>query len=164
MTTTSAVSIVPLEEGDRGWLVALLDEGWGGSLMVSRGRLHNCLALPGLLARLDEVRAGVLLYHIEGAACEVVLLQSVIEGQGVAAALIAAAAQAARAAGCERLWLVTTNDNTPALRFYQRRGFRLAALHPGAVDEARRLKPSIPLYGVDGIPIRDEIELEMALG
>jgi hypothetical protein len=59
------------------------------------------------------------------------------------------------------LWLVTTNDNTHALRFYHRLGFRLAALHPGAVEAARRLKPEIPLLGLDEIPIRDELELEI---
>ena len=30
-------------------------------------------------------------------------------------------------AGCRRVWLITTNDNLRALRFYQRRGFRLVA-------------------------------------
>ena len=66
--------------------------------------------------------------------------------------------------GLRRLWVLTTNDNVDALRFYQRRGFRLSALRPGAVDEARRqLKPEIPELGEYGIPIRDEIELEMPL-
>jgi hypothetical protein len=46
--------------------------------------------------------------------------------------------QIARRAGCTRLSLITTNDNLDALRFCQRRGFRVAALHPGAVDEAGR--------------------------
>ncbi len=36
-------------------------------------------------------------------------------------------------------------------------------MHRGAVDESRKYKPEIPLLGMDGIPIRDEIELEMAL-
>jgi hypothetical protein len=59
------------------------------------------------------------------------------------------------------MWLVTTNDNLEALRFYQRRGFVLSALRAGAVDEARReLKPMIGRVGNFGIPIRDEIELE----
>jgi hypothetical protein len=59
---------------------------------------------------------------------------------------------------------VTTNDNVDALRFYQRRGFRLRAVRPGAVDDARRtLKPEIPAVGEQGIPIRDEIELERAI-
>jgi hypothetical protein len=62
------------------------------------------------------------------------------------------------------VWLVTTNDNLVALRFYQRRGFRLSALRPGAVDEARRrLKPAIPDAGAFGIPLRDELELELRL-
>lgn len=59
-----------------------------------------------------------------------------------------------------RIWLITTNDNLNALGFYQKRGFRIKAVYPGAVDEARRIKPEIPLAASNGIPIRDEIELE----
>jgi GNAT superfamily N-acetyltransferase len=72
-------------------------------------------------------------------------------------------AESARAAGCRRLWLITTNDNLPALRFYQKRGFVLVRLHRGAVAGSRRLKPEIPLTGSEGIPIRDELELELEL-
>jgi GNAT superfamily N-acetyltransferase len=61
----------------------------------------------------------------------------------------------------ERPWVLTTNDNVDALRFYQRRGFRLKQLRPGAVDESRRrLKPEVPEAGEYGIPLRDEIVLE----
>jgi RimJ/RimL family protein N-acetyltransferase len=66
-------------------------------------------------------------------------------------------------AGVGRVWLITTNDNTAALRFYQRLGFDLVALHRDAVDAARSIKPSIPLVGNDGIPIRHELELELRL-
>ena len=59
-----------------------------------------------------------------------------------------------------RLWVVTTNDNLPALAFYQLHGLRLASLRPRAVDLARRIKPAIAETGYDGIPIRDELELE----
>jgi Acetyltransferase (GNAT) family len=78
--------------------------------------------------------------------------------------LIAAIRDLAASHDCRRLWVVTTNDNVDALRFYQRRGFRLAALRPGAVDESRRtLKPEIPAIGDQGIPLRDELELEIRL-
>ena len=61
-------------------------------------------------------------------------------------------------------WLITTNDNLDALRFYQRRGFRITAIHAGAVDDSRaRLKPEIPEAGDHGIPLRDELELELTL-
>jgi hypothetical protein len=48
-----------------------------------------------------------------------------------------------------------------ALRFYQKQGFMIAALHRNAIAASRRLKPEIPEIGFDGIPIRDEIELEI---
>ncbi len=55
--------------------------------------------------------------------------------------------------------MVTTNDNLRALGLYQRRGFRLAALRCGAVDQGRRLKPEISEVGEGGIPLHDELEL-----
>ena len=62
----------------------------------------------------------------------------------------------------KRIWLITTNDNLNALRFYQRRGFVLVALHRGDATWARQhLKPEIPVLGLDDIPIRDELELEL---
>lgn len=66
-------------------------------------------------------------------------------------------------AGCRRLWLVTCNDNLKALGFYQKRGFCLTALHRNVLEVSRKLKPEIPQIGMDGIPLRDEIEMELIL-
>jgi ribosomal protein S18 acetylase RimI-like enzyme len=82
---------------------------------------------------------------------------------GIGTALVEEVAAAAGRSGCRRLWLITTNDNTKALLFYLKAGFTLAAVHAGAVEESRKLKPKIPRIGYEGIPIRDEIELEMEL-
>jgi len=73
----------------------------------------------------------------------------------VGSELHAAAFAAASARGLRRVWLLTTNDNLDALRFYQRRGMRIANVH-----RARALKPSIPTVGEHGIEVHDEIELE----
>jgi ribosomal protein S18 acetylase RimI-like enzyme len=75
-------------------------------------------------------------------------------------ALLDGARRVASGLGLRRVWLITTNDNVDALRFYQRRGLCIAAVHPGAVDRGRLAKPAIPLDGEYGIPIHDEIELE----
>jgi hypothetical protein len=102
---------------------------------------------------------------IQDTDCEVLTLHTDRQWSGIGTALLAEVERIARAAGCTRLWLITTNDNVDALRFYQRRGFRLAALRAGAVDACRAgLKPEIPEIGAPGIPIRDEIELEQELG
>ncbi|MBN1285233.1 MAG: GNAT family N-acetyltransferase [Anaerolineae bacterium] len=153
----------PLEDADRAWAAGLLTERWGSALLVSRGHLWDATTLPGFVAEIDTEPAGLVTYRIDGEECEVTSLDSLRAGQGVGAALLEVVHRAARAAGCRRAWLITTNDNTHALRFYQRRGYCLTALYPGAVEHSRRLKPSIPLVGMDGIPLRDEIELSFWL-
>jgi ribosomal protein S18 acetylase RimI-like enzyme len=139
-----------------------LHELWGETV-VSRGAVHDPTALPGFVAEEGGERVGLLTYRIDGAKCEVVTIDAFPEGAGAGTALLGAAAGAARDAGCRRVWLITTNDNLRALRFYQRRGFRLAALHRNALERSRELKPSIPEIGLDGIPLRDELELELTL-
>jgi ribosomal protein S18 acetylase RimI-like enzyme len=156
------VIIRPLREGDREWVRETLRQLWGETV-VSRGAVHDPTALPGFVAEEGGERVGLLTYRVDGADCEVVTIDAFPEGAGAGTALLDAAARAARDAGCGRVWLITTNDNLRALRFYQRRGFRLVAVHPDALERSRELKPSIPEIGLDGIPLRDELELELTL-
>lgn len=152
-----------LGPADAEWVRDLVVRNWGASFFISRGRFHEAADLEGVVAEQSGSRVGLALYNVEGDECELVSLDSLVEGVGVGSSLVSAVAGRARAAGCRRLWLITTNDNLRALRFYQHRGFHLVALYPGAVTESRRLKPSIPLLGYDDIPIRDEIGLAMTL-
>ena len=107
---------------------------------------------------------GLVTYHVDEDACEIVTIDSLVPSRGVGTALIEAVKVAAIEAGCKRLWLITTNDNLNALRFYQKWGFELVAIHRNALEKSRELKPEIPTIGMDGIPLRDEIELEMVIG
>ena len=155
--------IVEFGPEHRAWARELLSASWGSPVVVTRGRLYEADRLPGFVALAEGCPQGLATYRIEGEECEIVTLDSRAERRGLGSALLEAVRQAAQAAGCRRLWLITTNDNTRALRFYQRRGLEIAALHRGAIAESRRLKPGIPEIGEDGIPIRDEIELELRL-
>lgn len=128
------------------------------AVVARRGELVDALIRPAVVAYGGAGVAGVLTYDIAGTECEVLTLHVTRQWSGVGTRLIDAVVDLA--AGCRALWLVTTNDNVDALRFYQRRGYRLRAVRCGAVDAARRtLKPSIPRLGSYGIPIRDELEL-----
>jgi ribosomal protein S18 acetylase RimI-like enzyme len=137
------------------------------SLRVARlGRIERPLDHPAMIAADDDDGrlVGVLTYVVDEPQCEVLTLHIDDRRRGVGSALLAEATRVAAAASCTRLWVITTNDNLDALRFYQRRGFRLAVLHKGAVDHSRaRLKPEIPLLGDHEIPLRDELELECEL-
>ncbi len=144
-------------------MTSLLTEHWGSVRMVTRGKIHQADELPGFIAVQQDKPAGLITYRLDGKECEITSMNSLLENQGIGSALIDTVKNAAAAAGCKRLWLITTNDNTKALRFWQKRGFSLAAIYRNAIEQSRRLKPEIPLTGNDGIPIRDEIELEMIL-
>ena len=148
---------------DKPWVQGVLRRYWASMVQVSRGRSIQADVLPGFAAMRDDEAVGLLTYEIRGDACEIVTHNSLAGHGGIGSCLLAAVRAKAREAGCKRLWLVTTNDNTPALRFYQRREFDIVAFHRDAVRESRRLKPEIPDAGLDGIPIRHEIEMEYPL-
>ncbi len=166
--TTRLFHIRPLNTQDRNWVAHFMDAHWGSTKIVSRGQAYYGHLLPGFTAELnnapdDAPPAGLVTYRIEGTECEMMTLNSQESGMGVGTALIEAVKEAAQNAKCKRLWLITTNDNLNALKFYQKHGFVLVAVHRNALAEARKLKPQIPLMGLDNIPLRDEIELEMML-
>lgn len=99
-------------------------------------------------------------YIIKNNECEIVVLESFKQNAGIGTALINKIENITKKEECGRIWLITTNDNLNTLGFYQKRGFRIKTVYPGAVDEARKIKPEIPLVASNGIPIIDEIELE----
>ena len=150
-----------VESSDRGWIGRFVSEHWGASLVVVHGVTYYPERLPGFYALRGDERVGLATYSIDGEECELVTLDSLAPGAG--SALVEVVKGAAQDNHCRRLWLVTTNDNTDALRFYQKRGFEIVAVHKGAVARSRKIKPEIPLIGNHGIPIRDEIELAILL-
>ncbi len=140
-------------------------EHWGGEEMISRGNVYRPEQLEGFVVEDDDrgVWIGLLTFFIKDGECEVTSLDSLREGQGIGSRLMDETIQEARARNCKRLFLITTNDNLNALGFYQKRGFEIVAVYRGAINESRKRKPSIPLIGLNGIPLRDEIELEILL-
>jgi ribosomal protein S18 acetylase RimI-like enzyme len=150
---------------DEAWATELLGGALAGRMQARRGELVDVLDAEGLVAELDGRPVGLLTFRPDDpAAIELAALAVARSGQGIGSALVTALLDEARRRGLRRIWLVTTNDNLDALRLYQRRGFRLAAFRPGAVDRARvELKPSIGEVAANGIPIRDELDLELEL-
>jgi ribosomal protein S18 acetylase RimI-like enzyme len=89
-----------------------------GSTIISRGRVHDALALDGIVAVDGGDIVGALTWHREGDALEVVTLDGFVENLGVGTALLEAAVAQARHLGLRRAWLITSNDNMRAIRFY----------------------------------------------
>src|SRR5947209_1616572 len=156
-------TIRPLNPEDAEWVAHFIEEQWHSPIAISRGKIYYPHTLPGFVALQDDKPVGLITYTIQDHDCEIVTIDSIFPSHGTGTALIQAVKEVAEQHQCSRLWLITTNDNLNALRFYQKRGFTLVALHRNALEQSRKLKPEIPLMGKDGIPLRDEIELEMLL-
>jgi ribosomal protein S18 acetylase RimI-like enzyme len=159
----SDFDIRPLAASDQQWAKQFLAEQWGTDFVIAHGVVYHPRELPGFVAMRNDTPVGLLTYNIEGDSCEIVTIDSLAPSSGIGTALIEAVKAEALRSHCRRLWLITTNDNLNALRFYQKRGFVLAALHRNALERSRKLKPQISLIGEYGIPMRDELELEMWL-
>ncbi|KAB1900970.1 GNAT family N-acetyltransferase [Micromonospora sp. AMSO1212t] len=156
----ASIRVRQARDEDRAALTALHEREWGGPIVVVHDTRYDLRDLPALVAVDDGgAFAGALVYRVDGDGLEVVSLAASAPGNGAGSALLAAAEEVAVAAGADRIWLVTTNDNLGALRFYQRRGLRIVAVDVGAVDRARAVKPTIPHAGTDGIPLHDELRL-----
>jgi ribosomal protein S18 acetylase RimI-like enzyme len=153
------IRVRPIDDGDRPMLSWLVAELWGSEIVAVHGTSLRPAELGGFIAERPGRVAGLLTCQLVGDVLEIVTLNAIDRRAGIGTMLIEAAADQARRSGCREIRLTTTNDNVDALRFYQRRGFRLAELRPGAVDQARRRTPEIPRVGDYGIPLRDEIDL-----
>lgn len=157
------ISIEPITDRHRNWIEARTEELFNGSFVISRGQRHEPAKLAGFVAVDDAEIVGIATYRLEHSTCELITIEALWQWQGIGSTLLRSVEEQARCQGCCTLWLVTTNDNVDALRFYQKRGFTIKAVHVNALEQSRQIKPGIPLLGNYGICIRDEIELEKPL-
>lgn len=157
------LTIKSIDDTHHDWIKAFAIEHWGAETVVSRGVSHKLTSLSGFVVYQNDEIVGLATYHIHATDFELVSINSLKEEQGIGSMLIGAILAEARQNKCQRVWLITTNDNLNALKFYQRRGFELVAIYRYAVNEARKIKPEIPEVGMYDIPLRDEIEMEYRL-
>jgi GNAT superfamily N-acetyltransferase len=153
------IAIRPVQETDRPTVEWLTTQLWGAAEVVVHDGAFYPATLPGFIAECAGRIAGLVTFDVRPGVLEIVTINALDRFAGIGTMLIEAVRAEAKRLGCQEITLTTTNDNVDALRFYQRRGFALTELRPGAVGESRRMKPQIPLVGAHGIPLRDEIDL-----
>jgi ribosomal protein S18 acetylase RimI-like enzyme len=153
------ILVRPVQEGDRPTVEWLTTQLWGAPEVVVHDGAFYPAMLPGFIAERAGRIAGLVTFDVRPDVLEIVTINALDRYAGIGTMLIEAVRAEAKRHGCREVVLTTTNDNLSALRFYQRRGFRMAALRPGAVDRSRQRKPEIPRTGDYGIPLHDEIDL-----
>ncbi|MEY9972234.1 GNAT superfamily N-acetyltransferase [Lysinibacillus sp. RC46] len=154
------MTVIPIQQLHQNDVLQFFKEHWGSTEMVISSGIYDCSQLDGF-AYVDKqnMMLGLVTYIIRDKECEIISLDSIVEGKGIGSLLVQVVEQHASEQGCTMITLITTNDNLHALKFYQKRGYCLIEILQNAVDQARAYKPEIPLIGNEGIPIRDEIRL-----
>ena len=156
-------TIRKIKNSDKDWVRKFITKKWGSEKIIGDGKIYYPHKLPGFVAVSDKKYLGLITYAVKKDACELASFNTLKKRKGIGTALIKKTKKAVRRIGCKRIFLVTTNDNIDALRFYQRRGFILKKVYPDAIAVARKIKPEIPIIGNYGILIRDAFELEIIL-
>ncbi len=156
-------NIEEITEKNRQRVNDILINEWEATDIIIRGKIIDGTKLDGFLAMKDNEIIGLITYMIENNECEIISLNSFEENKGIATRLINIVKALAIKKNCTRLKLITTNDNIRGIEFYQKRGFVFANIYINAIENSRKLKPEIPLYSDNGLPIRDEIEFEIKL-
>lgn len=149
---------------DAAWVKEIMDSKWGGEpLVIRNGKKYYPSMMDGLIAESKDGKEGFLFYEIQQTTCEIIVFEVFNKYKGTGTLLLNQLKQLAKDKHCDRILLMTTNDNIDSLRFYQRRGFTICAIRLNAVATSRKLKPTISYEGDYGIPLRDEIDLECFL-
>ncbi|MFC2084070.1 GNAT family N-acetyltransferase [Bacteroidota bacterium] len=152
--------IFEITDADKNLVSNFITDNWDSSFSVSKGKIHDTPELPGFICKKEKKVIGLITYNIENNECEIVTLDSKIENKGLGTRLVNKVLDVAKENNCNRVWLITTNDNSNAIRFYQKKGFEWVGFYKDSIRESRKLKPEIPELGNDNIPIKHEIEFE----
>jgi ribosomal protein S18 acetylase RimI-like enzyme len=159
LTQERGVLVRPVQDSDRPTVEWLTTRLWGASeVMVHDGSYYPAM-LPGFIAERAGRIVGLVTFEVRPVVLEIITINALHRYAGIGTMLVEAVRAEAKRCNCSEVVLTTTNDNVDALRFYQRRGFQLAALRRGAVDRSRQVKPTIPRTGDHDIPLHDEIDL-----
>ena len=157
------VQIRHISEKNYQWITGVLKERWGSVKIVSRGKITSANKLPGFITYFNNQPVWLITYSILNDECEIISLDSLQKSLGIGSSLLKEVVNEAKRQKLKRVWLVTTNDNIYAQQFYIKQGFKLVAIHKNALEKSRQLKPGIPMLSKEGIPIKDEIEMEIEL-
>ena len=153
-----------VSKNDADWVKNLFIQYWGGDICISRGKVQKVDDFTGgFIAETLEQNVGFITYKISGVELEITNLISLEENMGIVSALVKTVIDLAKKQSIKRICLTTTNDDLNGIGFWQKRGFKLVKVYLNAMEYTRKLKPAIPLIGENGIPLTDELELEMIL-
>jgi ribosomal protein S18 acetylase RimI-like enzyme len=131
-------NITEIKNGEHSLIAPFITEHWGSSMIVSKGKIFNSAELKGFICKENNNIVGLITYRIENNECEIVSLNSTVENRGLGTSLINKMINHSRKNNYQRIWVMTTNDNTKAIRFYQKRGFEWVGYYKDSIQKSKK--------------------------
>lgn len=134
---------------------------WGEEEQLTFDRKFTVTRLPAYVAKVDNSIIGFVSFAEMGDAMIIVALGVLPKYQnvGVGRGLVRKVEDESKRLKKKRLMVSTSNDDLPALAFYQSNGFQIHEVKPNVIAE----KHGMILKGIGGLPIRDELRLQKLL-
>jgi ribosomal protein S18 acetylase RimI-like enzyme len=142
---------------ERSTIRRLTREFWGEEEQLTFDKRFAMAGLPAYVAKTGHDLVGFVSFA-EMSDFLIIVGLGVLpsyQGCGVGTKLVGKVENEARKHGKEGILVSTSNDDLPALAFYQRLGFQICEIKPNVIAE----KHGTVLQGIGGLPIRDEIRL-----
>ncbi|MBT2830220.1 GNAT family N-acetyltransferase [Staphylococcus coagulans] len=157
------MDIIEMDQLEESQLKSFFNHYWHDDCMIVSSGVYHLSKLPGFVCVVEEKVYGILTYAIRNTVVEIISINNIEGVRGVGSKLLKALELKVQASPVEEIQVITTNDNLRALGFFQKHGYELEKIMKNAVNDARRIKPSIPLLGDHQIPIKHEILLFKAI-
>jgi len=134
---------------------------WGEEEQLTFDRKFIVTQLPAYVAKTEHNVIGFISFAETDNAIIIVALGILPKYQnaGVGKSLIQKVEAEAKKLGKIKLLVSTSNDDLPALAFYQHLGFQIYEVKPNVIAE----KHGSVLKGIGGLPVRDELRLQKLL-
>ena len=156
--TTVKYVVKKASSQDRGEIKRLVQLFWGEQEQLTFDTIFNVSELPAHVAKKENKAVGFVSFaelHDDLIVAALGIIPE-YQGMGIGRRLVANAEKEAKRLKKKRMLVSTSNDDLPALAFYQRLGFQIYEVKPNAIAE----KHGKVLKGIGNLPIRDELRLQ----
>ena len=148
-------------EGERSAVRKFVKRFWGEEEQLAFDRRFAVAELPAYVAKVQDLVIGFISFSSTSDTVLVVALGVLPRYQccGIGSRLIKKVEGEARRLRKSKVFVSTSNDDLPALGFYQSHGFQIYQVNPNVIAE----KHAKVLRGIGGLPVRDELRLQKVL-
>lgn len=149
-------------EGERSTIRKFVTRFWGEEEQLTFDRKFAVAELPAYVAKVENHTIGFISFGETREAVIVVAMGVLPQYQyfGIGKRLIRKVEIEAKRLRKRKMLVSTSNDDLPALAFYQSRGFHIYEVKPNVIAQ----KHGAVLRGIGGLPVRDELRLQKTLG